>query len=41
MGLLVPAIEEMEAKVEAVLFKEYEMYKAYVKALGLSLIPEK
>lgn len=41
MGLLVPAIEEMEAKVEAVLIKEYEMYKAYVKSLGLSLIPEK
>lgn len=41
MRLLEPEIQAMAAKVEAVLFKEYGMYKAYIKALGLSLIPEK
>lgn len=41
MRLLEPEIQAMESKVETVLFKDYGMYKAYIKALGLSLIPEK
>lgn len=41
MGLLEPAVNEMQSKVDQVLRDTFGAYKTYINGLGLNLIPEK